>query len=114
MHSTCNVMSKCSSPNTFNGGIDSRIMYLSLSVNPPLICQNETQTRSCDNGVWSPWMGTYSHFTCSVFEENDDRKTNISGGEPAAIENSYSAVTFQDDSFTVSIQSDDGAELTQI
>merc|ERR1711972_635990 len=41
-------------------------MYKADSVNDPAKCQNETQTRSCDNGVLSTYSGTYTHVDCHV------------------------------------------------
>ncbi len=47
-----------------NGGQETRIRYASSTVPYGQACQQETQTRICENGSWTNWSGTYTHDSC--------------------------------------------------
>jgi len=51
-----------------HNGTESRIAYSATSVAYGQSCSSiqQTQTRTCNNGVWSAWSGSYQYLTCSV------------------------------------------------
>jgi len=57
---------RCSNPDKAHGGKDSRTRWASSSVNAPAKCQSQTQTRTCNDGTFSAWSGTYTKTACSV------------------------------------------------
>ena len=59
---------QCSDPTTASGKSDLRVRYQSASVNAPATCQAEAQERTCTNGNWDAWSGTFSHDTCAVVQ----------------------------------------------
>mmetsp|Transcript_44646 Transcript_44646/g.78505 ORF Transcript_44646/g.78505 Transcript_44646/m.78505 type:complete len:1022 (+) Transcript_44646:94-3159(+) len=62
----CKVQARCSSPDAAHGGEESRDKYEAASVNAPATCQSESQTRTCNDGSWSGWSGSYSQSECKV------------------------------------------------
>ena len=44
-----------------------RVAFAAASVTSPSACMSETQTRTCDDGQWSAWSGTFSFQLCTVF-----------------------------------------------
>ena len=53
---------------TPNNGTESRTAYSVSSVPSSQSCSTyqQSQTRTCTNGVWSAWSGTYQNLTCTV------------------------------------------------
>jgi hypothetical protein len=49
-----------------HGAEQSRKRYETTSVLTGKACVFETQTRTCDNGTWSDWYGTYGEEKCEV------------------------------------------------
>ena len=52
--------------NVLHGGSETRTRYQTLSVPIGSQCAFETQTRTCTNGVFSNWSGTYGETSCSI------------------------------------------------
>ena len=52
--------------NTPNNGVEARIAYNTSSAPIGQSCVSQNQTRTCVNGVWSAWSGSYQYLTCSV------------------------------------------------
>jgi hypothetical protein len=46
--------------------MQTRTAYASAQVAWDQTCQGEAQTRVCDDGMWSPWTGTYAALACEV------------------------------------------------
>lgn len=67
-YETCSVEPPldCESPSTPHGGIDTRTRYASAAVPYGSTCDREQQQRTCWNGEWSPWSGTYTYAACTV------------------------------------------------
>lgn len=55
-----------------HGGTESRTMYASSSVDAPAACESESQTRTCSDGRFGTWSGTYSSSTCNATAPTDD------------------------------------------
>ena len=51
---------------TPSGGMQSRTRYVNLVANPGQECTSEIQTRTCGDGAWSDWTGSYTELTCEV------------------------------------------------
>ena len=51
---------------TPNGGMESRTRYQATSVAYDETCAAETQTRTCSDGTWSAWSGSYAADSCTV------------------------------------------------
>eukprot|EP00951_Prasinocladus_malaysianus_P000457 scaffold3443_cov33-Prasinocladus_malaysianus.AAC.1 len=48
-----------------HGDIESRTRYATAEVSGDAAsCQSEEQTRTCENGVWGPWSGSYQYSAC--------------------------------------------------
>ena len=64
----CTVQAASSCGNIPHNGTESRIAYSINSVPYGQSCSTyqQTQTRTCNNGVMSAWTGTYTNLTCSV------------------------------------------------
>jgi len=65
---TPTIAPKLSCGSTPHNGTQSRIAYSASSVVYGQSCANisQTQIRTCNNGTWSAWSGTYQYLTCSV------------------------------------------------
>lgn len=65
---SCTVREHCSNPYGQHGATNSRFRYKSTSVFIPDICQQETETRECDDGVWGSWnsVNFYPAYSCTV------------------------------------------------
>jgi len=65
---TCTVQAPLSCGSVPHEGTESRIAYSASSVAYDQLCSSisQTQIRTCDNGVWSAWSGTYQYLTCTV------------------------------------------------
>ena len=63
---TCDVAEPavCHDPDTRHGGIVWRTRYAAEMVPFDQECQLEDQVRTCHDGVWSAWSGTYTAETC--------------------------------------------------
>ncbi len=51
---------------TLHGGVDARVRYQSSSVPFGAACKPETQTRTCDDGAFGAWTGSYAAETCTA------------------------------------------------
>lgn len=56
----------CTDPAATHGTVDERTRYLADEVPFGETCEAEMQTRTCSNGTWSAWSGTYTAETCVV------------------------------------------------
>jgi hypothetical protein len=65
---TTTSQARCSNPDTAHGGSDSRTRYEASSVYSPAECQSESQSRSCSDGSWGVWSGSYTQSSCAVKE----------------------------------------------
>ncbi len=65
---SCTVDPPASCDGTAHGDVESRTRYQSANVPFGSACVSETQTRTCDNGVWGAWNGTYKNESCTVAE----------------------------------------------
>ncbi|OFZ21831.1 MAG: hypothetical protein A2202_00185 [Bdellovibrionales bacterium RIFOXYA1_FULL_36_14] len=65
---TPTIQPKLSCGSIPHNGTESRIAYSATSVAYGQSCSSiqQTQTRTCNNGVWSAWSGSYQYLTCSV------------------------------------------------
>jgi len=52
--------------NTPHGGTETRIRYKEASVPSGGTCDKETQTRTCKDGTWGEFSGSYTHESCTV------------------------------------------------
>ncbi len=66
--SSCSVMPPKGCGLTPHGGTESRVAYESGNVLFGTSCVSESQTRTCNNGTWGSWSGTYLYTTCSPNE----------------------------------------------
>jgi len=62
-----------------HGGTQTQTMYESETVDAPDECQSEQQTRTCTNGEFSDWSGSFEFAECTVNEEieEQDEETGI-------------------------------------
>jgi len=63
---SCQVQGYLSCGNVLHNGSESRVAYSSSSVAYGQVCIQQNQTRTCNNGSWSAWSGTYANLSCSV------------------------------------------------
>ncbi len=49
-----------------HGTNEERVRYQSEAVAQGSTCMSETQTRTCQNGTFSAWTGTFTHETCEA------------------------------------------------
>jgi len=63
---TFNVLNRSCSDGTASGGSQGQTRYKLPSVPYGSMCQSETQTRSCYDGSWSTWTGSFTNSTCHV------------------------------------------------
>jgi len=63
-HDSCVVRAMCG--DVQNGAYEYRIMYEEATVDYPLTCQSEQQSRLCNDGDFESWSGTYTNSHCSV------------------------------------------------
>ncbi len=59
---SCNA--GCTSPSVAHGGTDSRTRYLA-SAPVGTSCTSEGQSRTCSNGSWGGWSGSYTATSCN-------------------------------------------------
>mmetsp|Transcript_85077 Transcript_85077/g.150680 ORF Transcript_85077/g.150680 Transcript_85077/m.150680 type:complete len:1088 (-) Transcript_85077:54-3317(-) len=88
---SCKVMAQCASPTTSHGGSHSRVMYKNSEENAPASCQSQTQWRSCNDGAWSSFSGSYMKSTCAVMARCSNPDT-VSGGTASRIRYQASTV----------------------
>ena len=62
------IQPKLSCGSVPHNGTESRIAFSAATVAYGQSCSSiqQTQTRTCNNGVWSAWSGSYTHLSCSV------------------------------------------------
>ena len=65
---TCTVKSQCvgNVGNVVHGNTETRQKFGQASVNEPASCQTESQQRTCDDGTFSDWSGTFTYDSCGV------------------------------------------------
>jgi hypothetical protein len=63
---SCQVLGKSSCGTVPHGGNQSRIRYQSLSVPFGNACKNEEQSRTCNDGTFGNWSGTFASSDCQV------------------------------------------------
>jgi hypothetical protein len=62
----CVVAGPAACGNTPSGETESRERYAVASVPHGGTCSVEVQTRTCENGTWSSWSGSFDHAQCHV------------------------------------------------
>jgi len=67
-YTSCQVQGYASCGNIPHNGTESRIAYSAASVPYGQLCSaiGQNQTRTCNNGSWSSWSGSYQYLSCSV------------------------------------------------
>ena len=67
---------------TPHGGVDpnTRVRFKEEIAPTEPECQSEEQTRTCNDGTWGQWSGTYTFETCTGPWPGPCTKTNDSGG----------------------------------
>lgn len=63
---SCSVRAAVDCDGTPHGTSEARVMYQAETVPYGESCVQEAQSRTCDNGSWAPWSGTFPHEACSV------------------------------------------------
>lgn len=65
---TCRVgdPAACTAPDAGHGTTDVRVRYATATVPFGETCESEQQARTCFNGDWSEWSGSYSFDNCMV------------------------------------------------
>lgn len=63
---TCVVTGRPSCDATPHGNDETRRRYAAESVAAGSLCVSESQTRTCSDGVWGAWSGTYTFVSCAV------------------------------------------------
>lgn len=63
---TCTVRDALPCGATPHGGAEGRVRYQAESVPFGETCVSEIQTRTCDDGSWTKWSGTFEPESCSV------------------------------------------------
>lgn len=67
----CMVLGKKSCGNTPNGGKETRVRFKTADVPFGTACQTEEQIRSCNDGAFSAWSGSFGFDACSVDSPSD-------------------------------------------
>ena len=75
---TCTVAPPASCEGTASGTKETRKRFEKLSVPAGTTCRGQDQTRTCTNGKWSAWTGTYTELTCKVLGRTCSR--GLGGG----------------------------------
>jgi len=65
-NATCSVEAAAACGTIGSGQSEFRTTYQASSVTAGNTCVSETQTRTCTNGVFSYWSGTYTYPTCII------------------------------------------------
>jgi hypothetical protein len=65
-HETCSIENKASCDGEPHGSTQNQTRYETTSVPFGSECKSETQTRACNNGVWTDWIGTFAELSCEV------------------------------------------------
>jgi len=78
---TCVVEAALSCDGTPHGGSETRTRYETASVPYGASCTGETQARTCEDGVWSAWSGTFVEPACSPAAPLDCGATPHGGSE---------------------------------
>lgn len=65
-YDSCSVQPAMNCGSTRHGQSETRTMYQSSSVTAPASCVSETQTRTCNNGTFTNYSGSYTHSSCTV------------------------------------------------
>ncbi len=68
----CKVVSPAPCDGVPHGGQESRTRYATASVVAPASCMAEPQTRTCDDGTWGAWSGTFTQEQCDILECDAD------------------------------------------
>jgi len=59
-----------------HGTEETRKRYASATAEAGQACEEETQTRECNDGLWTDWTGTYTEETCAPADGKCDGKDN--------------------------------------
>ncbi len=65
-YDTCTVAAPLNCGSTLHGQTETRKMYKNAAEPYGASCRAETQTRTCTDGIFSTWTGTYTYDTCTV------------------------------------------------
>ncbi len=65
-----------------HGASESRTRYASATVPHGSTCVSETQTRTCQDGTFSAWTGSFTHTSCETLQRNWCRGIPASEGAP--------------------------------
>ncbi|HVJ18571.1 MAG TPA: hypothetical protein VM686_24290 [Polyangiaceae bacterium] len=77
---SCSVGAAASCGGVAHGDSESRVRYESAEVAYGSDCVSEQQSRTCDNGTWGSWTGSYTFDACSVAEcENGGSESKSCG-----------------------------------
>ena len=63
---SCTVQSAAACGSVASGTTETRKQYLAKSASFGQSCQEEIQSRTCNNGTFSSWSGTFAEASCSV------------------------------------------------
>jgi len=78
---SCVVEKPLSCGKVAHGGTESQVRYEKSAVAFGTLCAAEVQQRSCSNGVFSNWSGSYSEVNCSVLPALSCQNTPHDGVE---------------------------------
>jgi hypothetical protein len=68
---SCSIANAAACDGVAHGQNQTRTTFASTSVPFGQICVSENQIRSCNNGTWSAWSGSYTHLQCQVLAAQD-------------------------------------------
>jgi hypothetical protein len=66
-----NRTAKLSCGITMHGDNEYRVFYKTPSVIRYTFCEYEQQTRTCNNGTFNSWTGTFKYESCTVNDNGD-------------------------------------------
>jgi hypothetical protein len=80
-----------------SGQHEERQAFAALSVTSPGACESETQVRTCEDGRWSRWSGSFNYAACTVSYRSCEGVAHGASESrmryPAAIVDDYQACT---------------------
>lgn len=62
----CSVGPAANCDGTPHGISEERVMYADTTAAYGEVCEKETQTRTCNDGTWTEWTGSYAYEACTV------------------------------------------------
>jgi hypothetical protein len=91
----CDVLEFLKCGEKFHGDTENRPMYEATVSEPGEDCVEEIQTRTCNNGVWSDWVGEGEFaFTATYCDPAGERRCNKPGGGTLEHEEEYTYERF--------------------